>query len=61
MNLIQSINSEKNSIVDKFNKVKQVSTSALESQALIQLKSNYCDKNKCLQCAIGNSLLTRNV
>ena len=60
MNLIQSINSEKNSIVDKFNKVKQVSTSALESQALIQLKSNYCDKNKCLQCEIGNLLLNRN-
>ncbi len=55
--IIQNINSEKNSIVDKFNTFKSVSTSALQSQALLQLKSDYCDKNKCLQCAVGNVLL----
>ena len=55
--LIQSIISEKNSIIDKFNAMSSVSKSALESQALIQLKNEYCDKNRCLQCAIGNVLL----
>ena len=30
---------------------------AMESQALIQLKNNYCTKKLCLQCAIGNHLL----
>lgn len=58
--LIQNISSEKNSIVDTFNKIKSVSNSALQSQALIQLKTNYCDKHKCLHCEIGNSLLNRN-
>jgi hypothetical protein len=57
--LIQQITSEKNSIVEKFNSLKNVSTSALQSQGLLQLKNNYCDKNKCLQCAIGNSLLNK--
>ncbi|MCH7524443.1 MAG: DUF2851 family protein [Bacteroidetes bacterium] len=57
--IIQSITSEKNSIVDKFNTLKQVSKTALQSQALLQLKNEYCDKNKCLQCAIGNSILLR--
>ncbi len=57
INLINKIASEKNSIVDKFNNLKKVSKSALQSQALIQLKTEYCDKNKCLQCAIGNSIL----
>ena len=59
--IIQNIDSEKNSIVNKFNSLKKASNSALHSQALLQLKNDYCDKNKCLQCAIGNSLLTGNV
>ena len=58
--LVQEIASEKNSIVDKFNTLKKVSSSALQSQALLQLKNNYCDKNKCLQCAIGSEILTGN-
>jgi hypothetical protein len=57
--LIQEIMSEKNSIVDKFQSLKPVSNSAMQSQALLQLKNLYCDKNKCLQCAVGNSLLNR--
>jgi hypothetical protein len=28
---------------------------------VLQLKNEYCDKNKCLQCANGNLLLTGNV
>jgi len=57
--LLQQIASEKNSIVNKFNSFKKISKSALESQALIQLKTEYCDKNKCLQCAVGNSILNK--
>jgi hypothetical protein len=57
--LIQQINSEKNSIINKFDTLKKVSSSALQSQSLIQLKTEYCDKNKCLQCAIGNALIIK--
>lgn len=60
LSLMQEIKAEKNSIIEKFNGLKTVSNSALQSQALIQLKNNYCDKNKCLQCGIGSSILTRN-
>ncbi|WP_166965765.1 DUF2851 family protein [Yeosuana marina] len=60
INLLQGIVSEKNSIVEKFNSIKPVSKSALQSQALIQLKNDYCDKNRCLHCNIGNEILTRN-
>ena len=31
---------------------------AFYSQALLQLKTMYCDKKRCLHCAIGNALLT---
>jgi hypothetical protein len=51
---------EHNSIVDKFHTLYTFGKTALESQALIQLKQNYCSKNKCLQCAIGSALLNRN-
>ncbi len=57
--LMQQIASEKNSIIDAFNSLKKVSISALQSQGLLQLKNEYCNKNKCLQCVIGNSLLTK--
>jgi len=57
LKLIQEIKSEKNGIVDKFQSLKPVSISAMESQALLQLKNLYCDKNKCLQCVIGNNIL----
>ncbi|WP_289045093.1 DUF2851 family protein [uncultured Olleya sp.] len=58
--LIEQLKPEKNSIVDKFKVLKVKSESALQSQALIQLKNNYCDKNMCLKCVIGNSILTQN-
>ncbi len=59
LQLMQQIAPEKNSIIEKFNSLKPVSKSALQSQALLQLKAEYCDKNRCLQCAIGNTVLNR--
>jgi len=58
INLVTQIPSEKNSIIDKFQELKTISATALESQALIQLKNEYCDNNRCLQCVIGNEILT---
>lgn len=58
--LMSSIKKEENTIVSKYNDLKLVAESALHSQALIELKINYCDKKKCLQCAVGNRLLQKN-
>ena len=60
LDLIKSIKIEKNSIVDKFLSLKDLDKSAMTSQGLIQLKTEYCNKNKCLQCAVGNSLVEKN-
>jgi hypothetical protein len=30
---------------------------AFQSQALIQLKTRYCDEKRCLECAIGGAIL----
>lgn len=57
LKLASEISSEENSIVNKFNSLKNISRNAYQSQALLQLKNEYCDKNKCLQCSIGNSII----
>ena len=57
--IVRAIDSEKNSIIEGFNSLRKVSKSALESQALVQLKTEYCNKHQCLKCAIGNSLLNK--
>jgi len=59
LDLIQELAPEKNMIVQKFNDLQPIVNSAMHSQALLELKNNYCDKKKCLQCAIGNALLNR--
>lgn len=59
--LIQQISSECNGIIKKYAELNIISKSALDSQALIQLKAEYCSKNKCLQCTIGSALLNRNM
>ena len=56
--LLSQVSAEKNSIIDKFDSLNVKATSALQSQALLQLKNEYCSKNKCLQCAVGNTVLT---
>lgn len=58
--LMHSIKKEENSIVSRFNDLKPVAKNALHSQALIELKTNYCDKKRCLHCSVGNRLLQKN-
>ena len=56
--LIGSLASESNKIIQKFNQLKpKISQNALQSQALLQLKNLYCDKNRCLKCSFGVKLL----
>lgn len=61
LSLIRDISAEKNSIVTTFRSLKLNAESALESQAILQLKSEYCDKSRCLQCAVGNTLLNGSI
>lgn len=55
--LLQDIDAEKNTVIDKFRYYKVDVASAYDSQALLQLKNEYCNHHRCLQCAIGLGLL----
>ncbi len=48
---------EKNTITNKWTVYKVSNKNALESQALIELKNNYCNERRCLQCAVGNVVM----
>ena len=55
--LINQLEPEDNAIIQKFASFGLQSENAFESQSLLQLKNEYCDKHKCLECAIGIELL----
>ncbi|MFT7900643.1 DUF2851 family protein [Tenacibaculum ascidiaceicola] len=59
LKLIQQLHPEKNSIINKFAELKIKAKNAFESQALLELKNNYCVNTRCLSCRIGNDLLKK--
>lgn len=59
LNLMTFISSEDNHIIRQWQQLNIQSETAQDSQALIQLKNNYCDHLKCLQCSIGHELLKK--
>ena len=50
---------EKNVITKGFELTGTANKTAYDSQALIELKNEYCNKKKCLDCAVGNYLLKK--
>ena len=54
---LEKISSEKNVITKGFEVLRFSNKNAFDSQAYIQLKNEYCDHKRCLECAIGNALL----
>lgn len=59
LDVIEAIKPEKNSIISKFDTLKIKSSNAFDSQALLQLKNEYCNKQLCLECEIGKELLNK--
>jgi uncharacterized protein DUF2851 len=55
--VINQIKPEKNTIIGKFKELNINSNNAFETQALLQLKNEYCNKQLCLKCSIGKELL----
>ncbi|MGK0386996.1 MAG: hypothetical protein ACI849_001615 [Patiriisocius sp.] len=59
LSMSHSLAKENNSVIKHFNALRKTATNAFESQALLQLKNEYCDKLQCMRCAIGNEILSR--
>jgi hypothetical protein len=57
--LLESLKPENNFIVTMFSRAGINAANACDTQALIQLKREYCEKKKCIYCRIGHKLLAR--
>ncbi len=59
LQLLEHLPAEQNSIISGFAELGVSSKNAFDTQALLELKSSYCNYKKCLQCGVGNHLLNR--
>jgi hypothetical protein len=58
LQLLEQIPCEINSVVTGWKNLEISADSAYDSQALLQLKKQYCDEKKCLRCRIGHKVMT---
>ncbi len=59
LSFLEFIKPEKNAVIEQWKNLGLNPESAYQTQALIHLKKNYCDQKKCLQCAIGHAILSK--
>lgn len=57
LSLMKEIAAEKNVIVEKFSGFGVKPKNAFETQSLLELKNEYCNRSQCLHCAVGIHLL----
>lgn len=56
---LEEVEGEENSITKGFAALGVKSRTAYDSQALIELRNEYCTRKKCLQCSVGNAILKK--
>ena len=54
---LRGMAAEKNTVVARWRQLGIAAENAADSQALLELKKQYCDTRRCLDCAIGNRWL----
>jgi hypothetical protein len=57
MRWLRALKAEKNTITDGWARLGVCCTDAGDSQALLELRQQYCEGRHCLQCAVGAALL----
>jgi len=55
--LLEELPPESNVILEGWTALRVNARNAFQTQALIHLKTRYCDQKRCLECAIGTSIL----
>ncbi len=57
ISFLENIKPEKNKIISEWKELGIKSSSAFDTQSLIEQYNSYCNKNKCLKCGIGVEIL----
>ena len=58
LSFLEKLPAEENSILDEWSEAGIEAESAFYSQALIQLRNEYCKKRRCLECRLGSKLVS---
>jgi hypothetical protein len=59
LEFLEKLPPEENAVVSQWQKLGVSFRSAFETQALLQLRNNYCNARKCLDCPVGTRLITK--
>jgi hypothetical protein len=59
LSFLEEIPAEDNVIINEWQTAGVIAESAFYSQALIQLRNEYCKKRRCLNCRIGNVVIRK--
>jgi len=59
LSFLEKLDPEENIIISEWETAGVQAESAFYSQALIQLRNEYCKKRKCLECRIGNKIISQ--
>jgi len=57
LKLLEEVPPESNHLISKWREIGLSPASAYQSQALLELKKEYCQAKDCLNCAIGAAIL----
>ncbi|MEO6453988.1 MAG: DUF2851 family protein, partial [Ginsengibacter sp.] len=61
INWLEKISAERNIITRGFEVLNLPHKNSFDSQAFIELKNEYCNKRRCLECAVGNAIFKSSV
>lgn len=59
LDFLEGVEAEDNKIISEWRNAGMLVESAFYSQALIQLRNEYCRNRKCLSCRIGNKIISQ--
>ena len=57
LEILEILNSEKNSIIKKWANIGVECKKAIDSQALLEIYNQFCNNKRCLSCSVGNKIL----
>ncbi len=59
LDFLEKVPPEENAVIRHWKELGVPVRSAFDSQALIQLKNNYCNSGRCLNCPVGTKLVSK--
>ena len=58
LRFLEMLGPEQNSVIDHWKQLGIHAKNAFDTQALLELKNEYCDKKRCLDCGVGVKIIS---